>query len=141
MSYLPVKKPNRHDEKLFGGFGIFPFSLVMLLVFIAAFATTGGPGCTRGLPGLYPARIARDMPFALSDDAVSVAVSHDGAFYFNTGKVTEQELRNDILVAVKRSGEQRIYLTVDEHAPYGDVKRAMNIIRSAGIENISFITK
>jgi biopolymer transport protein TolR len=137
-----MKKPNQRNAKLFGGFGIFPFSLVMLLVFIPCFVALHSEMLCKGCgPDLPTLRTAIELPNAQREDAINVGVQRDGAIYFGNEKIVPTELSGRIATAIAHGSERRVYVRAEGRAPYGAVKLVLRQVGSAGIQNVSFMSE
>jgi len=82
---------------------------------------------------------AASLQHANREDAIHVAVERDGSFYFRNDRVAAEDLPARISAAVKQGSEKKVYLHADERSRYGSVKLALDAIRDAGIEDISFL--
>src|SRR5437764_9494924 len=62
-------------------------------------------------------------PIAMADadkeDAVLIAVQRDGAIFFDTSKVTEQELTTKVQDRLSNKTDKKIYIRADARAKYG----------------------
>jgi biopolymer transport protein ExbD len=81
------------------------------------------------------------IPSALRDDAIYVGLSASGDVYFDQVHIDLDDLGGRIRKDVRTGAENRIYFNVDSRARYADVKAVLQLISSAGIENITFFTK
>ena len=81
------------------------------------------------------------IPGAMRDDAILVGLGASGDVYFGSSHITLHELESKIREGLKSGAETRVYLNVDSRAKYRDLKSILPQIFSAGIENITFITK
>ena len=143
VSVNRMKRPNLRDGKLFGGFGIFPFSLVLLCVVIPCLAMIHQPHQGQWLSVELPkAMSAHDLRGANREDALKVAVRRDGAMLVNGYKVGNAiELTTRLRLAIAEKSPRRVYFYADRHSKYGTVKIALDAIRDAGVGDISFITE
>lgn len=78
---------------------------------------------------------------AVRDDALTVVVTRDGKIYLGTGQVAPEALPSEIEGGIKSGSENRVYLSADARARYSDVKLALDAIRLAGVEDVSFLTR
>lgn len=81
------------------------------------------------------------VPAAMRDDAMIVSLSASGDPYFASKRAMPNELEGKIRGSLTRGAEKRIYLTVDSRARYGDLKSVLPQIASAGVENVTFISR
>ena len=141
VSAIHMRKPSRHDAKLFGGFGIFPFSLAMLCALLPAFCELRAPIDRSANAGLPRTLTAHSLRGASREDALNVMVTRDASFYLNERKLSTSELSAEVRKAVALGSPPRAYIRADRHAAYGAVKLALDAVRDAGIEQVSFITE
>jgi biopolymer transport protein ExbD len=84
---------------------------------------------------------AEDMQNADKDDAIILAISRDGKIYLGSKKIELSE----ITVAVKDLLANRIDKTVfvrsDARAKYGEVVKAVDEVRAAGVDNLGLLTE
>jgi biopolymer transport protein ExbD len=73
------------------------------------------------------------------EDAIVLGVVRDGVILFDNGRITLDELPDKVSAAVGAGSENRVYIYADARAKYSIVKKALDAIRLAGIENVSFI--
>lgn len=81
------------------------------------------------------------LPFAQHSGPVSAAlrelivnVDADGNLYVSARRVSPEELRDIVEAAVAANPEQRVTVRGDRHASYGDVVRALDVCKGAGIQ-------
>lgn len=89
---------------------------------------------------LFHATTGSSIPNALREDAMKVFVTHDGTIYFNEHRIPTDELPQKIHEWVDFGSEKRVYIYADVDSRYRDVKTVLEEIRSAGVENITFLT-
>lgn len=99
------------------------------------------------LPTYYP-----DLPKAyhptpqakaIREDAIFVNIMRDGTvFFLYYGRATNvpvKALPEEIRQAVRSGSERKVYISADPHARYQGVEEVLKEIRSAGIEDVSFL--
>jgi biopolymer transport protein ExbD/biopolymer transport protein TolR len=84
---------------------------------------------------------ATRKPNFMREDAMILAIQRDGKMYFQTEQVSREQLSWRLADAIQHGAENRVYLKVERQARYATVKIALNEIRSAGVEHITFITQ
>jgi biopolymer transport protein ExbD len=62
------------------------------------------------------------QPGAGKEDAINISVNRDDSFYFDSKKVTPEEIPDLIRAAVQQGSEPKVYLGIDARANYGSVK-------------------
>jgi biopolymer transport protein TolR len=110
------------------------------LVILVQFMVSSEPGHQMSID-LATSRQARLLHGAIREDALRIAVTRDGKVYFGSGRVATETLPIEIRNGLDAGSEKRIYLLVDARARYSDVKPALDQIRLAGVENVSFLTQ
>ena len=78
---------------------------------------------------------------AAREDALIVAISRDGSFYFRDMKIAPEQLEAQIRSGVQDGAWAKVYLSVDRNAKYANVRLALEQIQRAGVERIFFITE
>jgi biopolymer transport protein ExbD len=118
-------------------------AVMVALLFILIFGPGGGVvHHPRPVPADLPAtRHATSQPGAQREDEMRVSVTKDGSIYFNGGRVLPEALPETIRDWVRGGAERRVYVAADARAKYGDVTRAVEAIRLAGIQDITFLTE
>lgn len=81
------------------------------------------------------------QPGARRDDAIEVAITRDGAIYFQNTRIRVVDLPNVLREAASKGAEQTVYIKADAHTKYGDVKALLDEIRQSGLQNITFLTE
>jgi biopolymer transport protein ExbD len=69
---------------------------------------------------------------------VDVSVAKSGAIFFNKEAVGPNELGRLLSACRQTNGSVRILISGDKDARHGDVIRALDVVRAAGIENVAF---
>lgn len=84
-------------------------------------------------------------PIAMEDadkeDAVLVAVERDGGVYFDTEKVTPENLTAKVADKLANRPDKRIYIKADARARYGKVVEVVDLVRSAGVDQVGLLTE
>jgi biopolymer transport protein TolR len=121
---------------------VIPMADVMLVLLIIFMVIT--PMIVKGRAvNMAKAANAETMPNAEKDDAVIVAVTRDGQYYLSPGNrsVALNEISGDIKELVGGKLDKTVYVRSDSRAKYGDVVKAVDKIRSAGVENVGLLTE
>jgi biopolymer transport protein ExbD len=114
---------------------------VFLVIFISlAVSPSGNRGSHGAGVDLLKSAHSRLLPRAIREDALRVAVTRDGQLYFGNRRVSPEELPKQIRNGIRGGAENRAYISADARVKYGDVKIVLDQIRSAGVENVSFLT-
>lgn len=113
--------------------------LVLLIIFMVIM-----PMIVNGRPvNMAKAVNAENMPKAERDDAVIVAVARDGRYFLSPGnrEVALGEISGDVKDLIADKADKTAFVRSDSRAKYGDVVKAVDEIRSAGVDNIGLLTE
>lgn len=123
----------RMDVSALGGVGIVLF-IVMIVV--------QSPGCVRSSgPELPRVLHAWALRGAAREDAMNLAISRDGRYFFGGTQIVVGEVADRVRAGVRSGAERRVYLKVDRRARYSQVAGVADGIRRGGVERISFLTE
>jgi biopolymer transport protein ExbD len=83
------------------------------------------------------------FPDAQKEDAVIIAVTRDSRYFLSPGnkQITLDDITGDVRDLLTDRQDKTVYVRADERAPYGDVVKAVDEIRSAGVENLGLLTE
>jgi biopolymer transport protein ExbD len=98
------------------------------------------PTYRRGAVDLPRASQSIPLPGARRDDALLVNVTRDGGIYFHYTRIAPEELTHKIRDGMIAGAERQVYISADARAKYKDVKQVLELVRAAGVENVSFFT-
>jgi biopolymer transport protein TolR len=86
---------------------------------------------------------ASKMPNADRDDAIVLAVTRSGSFFLSPGnkQIGLNEIADDVKSLTANRLDRTVYVRSDARAKYSDVVRAIDQIRSTGVENIGLLTE
>ncbi|MGH9575522.1 MAG: biopolymer transporter ExbD [Candidatus Acidiferrales bacterium] len=113
--------------------------LVLLIIFMVIV-----PMIVNGRPvDMAKAANSENMPNAEKDDAVIVAVTRDGQYFLSPGNrsVALGEISDDVRTLVANKLDKTVYVRSDFRAKYGDVVKAVDEIRGAGVDNVGLLTQ
>ena len=82
----------------------------------------------------------QNMPQAERDDAVVVAITTDGRYYLGNNEIALNSVTSTVEDKMANRLDKTVYIRSDQRAKYGDVKKVIDAIRDAGIENIGLLT-
>lgn len=71
-------------------------------------------------------------------DLVSLSVDKSGGLFFERTPVGPNELADRIAGLRAENAELRVFISGDREARHGDIIRALDIVRGAGVQNIAF---
>jgi biopolymer transport protein ExbD len=134
MAYKPKAPP------VMAAPNVIPMADIMLVLLIIFMVIT--PMLQKGLPvNMAKAENAEKMPNADRDDAIIVAVTRDGQLFLGSTKITLDEITGDVKDQLANRLDKTVYVRSDARAKYGDVVKAVDEVRSAGVENLGLLTE
>ncbi len=81
------------------------------------------------------------LPGADKDDAVIVAVSHDGHYYLGNDMVTADQITEGVGREIAKKLDKTVYVKVDKEAQFSAVAGVVDDIRDAGVDKIALETE
>src|SRR5208282_2305002 len=100
------------------------------------------PLLQKGLPvNMAKAENAEKMPNADRDDAVIVAVTRDGHMFLGSTEIQLNDITGEVKDRLSDRLDKTVYVRADARAKYGDVVKAVDEVRSAGVENLGLLTE
>jgi biopolymer transport protein ExbD/biopolymer transport protein TolR len=134
MGYKPKAPP------VMAAPNVIPMADIMLVLLIIFMVIT--PMLQKGLPvNMAKAENAEKMPNADRDDAIIIAVTRDGQLFLGSTKITLDEISGDVKDQLANRLDKTVYVRSDARAKYGDVVKAVDEVRSAGVENLGLLTE
>lgn len=136
MAYKPKAPP------VMAAPNVIPMADIMLVLLIIFMVIT--PMLQHGAPvNMAKAENADKMPNADRDDAIIVAVTHDGRFFLSPGnkEISLDAITDDVKDLITGRLDKTVYVRSDERAKYGMVVKAVDEVRAAGVENIGLLTE
>ena len=99
---------------------------------------------TNGLPRFGPSDLPKvnypDLePDAARDDAIVLVVQHNGSLFWRQDPISIDQLRQKLRHRMERNPQEQVFLAVDDHANYGNVKTILAVVRSVGAERVVFL--
>ena len=71
-------------------------------------------------------------------DFVDISVDKSGSIYLDKQLMGSNELVSTLVALQKTTPNQRIFISGDQDARHGDIIHALDLVRSAGIDNVAF---
>jgi biopolymer transport protein ExbD/biopolymer transport protein TolR len=84
---------------------------------------------------------AEDMQNADKDDAIILAVQRDGSLYLGSKKIQLSEITTAVKDQISNRLDKTVFVRSDARAKYGDVVKAVDEVRSAGVDNLGLLTE
>ncbi|MGN6591532.1 MAG: ExbD/TolR family protein [Terriglobales bacterium] len=81
------------------------------------------------------------LPDADKDDAVIVAVSHDGHLYLGNDMMGTADITDKVRDLVSNKLDKMVYVKADKAAQFSAVASVIDAIRDAGVDNIAMETE
>jgi biopolymer transport protein ExbD/biopolymer transport protein TolR len=81
------------------------------------------------------------MPDAQKDDAIIVAVTRDGRLYLGRNPITLDQITSQVKDLLTDRADKTVYVRSDARAKYGDVVKAVDEVRSAGVDTLGLLTE
>jgi biopolymer transport protein ExbD len=106
--------------------------LVLLIIFMVA-----APLSTVDIPVDLPATTAEQQPRA--DKPIFVTLKSDQSIMLGDETVPRGVLAAALDRTTETDHERRIYLRADRSVPYGEVMKAMNLLRDAGYLKVALV--
>ncbi len=136
MGYKPKAPP------VMAAPNVIPMADIMLVLLIIFMVIT--PMLQHGAPvDMAKAENADKMPNADRDDAIIVAVTRDGRLFLSPGnkEISLNEITGDVKDLLTGRLDKTVYVRSDARAKYGDVVKAVDEVRAAGVENLGLLTE
>jgi len=119
---------------------VIPMADIMLVLLIIFMVIT--PMLQKGVTvDMAKAENAHDMQPADKDDAVIIAITRDGHTFLGNRQIGLEEITNDVKDLISDRLDKTVYVRSDSRAKYGDVVKAVDEVRSAGVDNLGLLTQ
>ncbi|MBI1956369.1 MAG: biopolymer transporter ExbD, partial [Acidobacteria bacterium] len=83
----------------------------------------------------------QSMPDADKEDAVLVAVTRDGNIFLGREQIELKDLAEGVREMIATRVDKTVYIKSDARAKFQQVVRAVNEIRSVGVDKLGLITE
>jgi biopolymer transport protein ExbD len=134
MAYKPVAGPQMAAPN------VIPMADIMLVLLIIFMVVT--PMLQKGVSvNMASVNNPRDMQDADKDDAIIVAVNHDGWIFLGNTRMNKEDLVGQIKDRISTRIDKTVYVKSDARAKYGDVVGVIDEIRSAGVDQVGLLTE
>jgi len=108
--------------------------LLMLIFFMITTSFVAQPGLKIKLP------TAKSGPIS-TPDKIILTISEDEQLFLDNSPITAEELKNELLAKIKNNPDSTMVVNADEMVHHGKVVWAMDIAKSAGINNLAIATQ
>jgi biopolymer transport protein ExbD len=134
MSYKPKAPP------VMAAPNVIPMADIMLVLLIIFMVIT--PMLQKGTTvDMAKAENAVKMPNADKDDAIIIAITRDGKTFLGRNEIGLDQISSAVKDNLSDRLDKTVYVRSDQRAKYGDVVKAVDEIRSAGVENLGLLTE
>jgi len=134
MAYKPKAPP------VMAAPNVIPMADIMLVLLIIFMVIT--PMLQKGVTvNMAKAQNVDMLQPADRDDALIVAITRDGQTYLGRKEESLDEITDEIKDAISNRLDKTVYVRSDARAKYGDVVKAVDAVRSAGVENLGLLTE
>ena len=134
MAYKPKAPP------VMAAPNVIPMADIMLVLLIIFMVVT--PMLQKGVSvDMAKVNNAEDMQNADKDDAIILAVQRDGSLYLGSKKVQLSEITTAVKDQIVNRLDKTVFVRSDARAKYGDVVKAVDEVRSAGVDNLGLLTE
>jgi biopolymer transport protein ExbD len=121
--------------------------LLVVCLFVLALATTAVVAqdptipMQRGISVQLPATSnAVAVPSADKEDALVVAVTHDGRVYLGTDLVSPADLADKVKGELATRADKKLYIKADARTPYANVVKVLDAVRTSGVHELTLLT-
>lgn len=118
---------------------VIPMADIMLVLLIIMMVITPMLN-NHQLVDMAKAKNWENMPAAERDDAVVLAVTRDGRFYLGNNEISLNTVTSTVEDKISNKLDKTVYVRSDENAKYGDVKKVVDAVRDAGVDNVGLLT-
>ncbi|MHB1937844.1 MAG: ExbD/TolR family protein [Acidobacteriaceae bacterium] len=84
---------------------------------------------------------ATPMPDADHEDVVKVSIVRDGRVYLGANQITLADLGPKAQTMLENKPNKTVYIRADARARYGVVMDAIDNLRTAGVDEVGFLTE
>jgi len=126
--------------KVNSNINVTPMVDVMLVLLIIFMVIT--PMLQKGV-SVDMAKTNNPVPLQDADkeDALIVAVQRDGAVFFDSQKVSAEELTQKVKDRVQGKANKEVFIRADARAKYKPVVDVVDDVRSAGVDQVGLLTE
>jgi biopolymer transport protein ExbD len=119
---------------------VIPMADIMLVLLIIFMVIT--PMLQKGLSvDMAKAENSVKMPNADKDDAIIIGVTRDGRTYLGREEINIDQITSTVKDQLSDRLDKTVYIRSDQRAKYGDVVKAVDEVRAAGVENLGLLTE
>ncbi|MGB9405572.1 MAG: biopolymer transporter ExbD [Candidatus Acidiferrales bacterium] len=133
MGYKPKAPPVMSEPN------VIPMADIMLVLLIIFMVVT--PMLQKGVSvDMAKVQNPEDMRDADRDDAVLIAVTRDGRYFLGTTQVSLDDITSKVKDLLANRIDKTVFVKSDARAKYGEVVKAVDEVRAAGVDNLGLLT-
>jgi biopolymer transport protein ExbD len=134
MAYKPKAPP------VMAAPNVIPMADIMLVLLIIFMVVT--PMLQKGV-SVDMAKVTnpQDLPDADKDDAIIIAVTRDGSLFLGSSRITLDDITNRVKDLLANRLDKTVFVRSDARAKYGEVVKAVDEVRAAGVDNLGLLTE
>jgi biopolymer transport protein ExbD len=134
MAYKPKAPPVMASPN------VIPMADIMLVLLIIFMVVT--PMLQHGFSvDMAKVENPEEMQAADRDDAILIAVTRDGRYFLGTTQVSLDDITNKVKDLLANRLDKTVFVKSDARAKYGTVVKAVDEVRSAGVDNLGLLTE
>jgi biopolymer transport protein ExbD len=134
MAYKPKAPPVMASPN------VIPMADIMLVLLIIFMVVT--PMLQKGVSvDMAKANNAVDMQDADKDDAIILAVTRDGKMFLGSKEIGLDQITTAVKDQLANRIDKTVFVRSDARAKYGQVVKAVDEVRAAGVDNLGLLTE
>jgi len=134
MAYKPKAPP------VMAAPNVIPMADIMLVLLIIFMVVT--PMLQKGVSvDMAKANNAEDMQDADKDDAIILAVTRDGKMFLGSKEIGLDQITTAVKDQLSNRIDKTVFVRSDARAKYGQVVKAVDEVRAAGVDNLGLLTE
>jgi biopolymer transport protein TolR len=134
MGYKPKAPPIMAEPN------VIPMADIMLVLLIIFMVVT--PMLQHGFTvDMAKVENPEEMQAADRDDAILIAVTRDGRYFLGTTQVSLDDITGKVKDLLSNRLDKTVFVKSDARAKYGTVVKAVDEVRSAGVDNLGLLTE
>lgn len=119
---------------------VIPMADIMLVLLIIFMVVT--PMLQKGVSvDMAKVNNAEDMQDADKDDAIILAVTRDGKMFLGSKQITLDQITTAVKDQLANRIDKTVFVRSDARAKYGEVVKAVDEVRAAGVDNLGLLTE
>jgi biopolymer transport protein ExbD/biopolymer transport protein TolR len=134
MAYKPKAPP------VMAAPNVIPMADIMLVLLIIFMVVT--PMLQKGVSvDMAKVNNAQDMQDADKDDAIILAVTRDGKMFLGSKQISLDQITVTVKDQIANRIDKTVFVRSDARAKYGEVVKAVDEVRAAGVDNLGLLTE